>query len=106
LATATEQAPSTPSPEVVADAWLEQRGGAEKYFFENVRHGIRTAEDLAIWRRVEGIGAPWLNDPRYAEPIAILRREVGLAPNTYQATAWNFCGRIRAMFHRNSRADR
>ena len=107
LATATEQTPSTPSPEVVADAWLEQTGGAEKYFFENVRHGIRTAEDLAIWQRVEAIGAHWLNDSRYAEPIAILRREAGLASNQrVEPTASNFCGRIRAMFRRGSRADR
>ena len=81
LATATDQTLPTPSPEIVADAWLQQPANAERYFFENVGHGIRTAEDLAIWRRIEKSEPPWLNDSRYAEPIAILRREAGLASN-------------------------
>ncbi len=106
LATATEQSPPTPTPEVIADAWLQQTAGAEKYLFENVRHSIRTAEDLRIWQRIEAVGAPWVNDPRYAEPIAILRREAALASNNQRVepTASSFCRKIRALFRGGSRA--
>ncbi len=104
LATATEQASSAPTAEVVADAWLEQRGRAERYFFENVRHGIRTTEDLAIWHRIESVGAQWLNDPQYAEAVATLRGEV--ANKRAEPAASSLCDRIRALFRRGSRAAR
>lgn len=82
LATATEVASPLPTPEQVAKAWIAQRGGHERYFFENVRHGIRTPEDLAIWRCIvqqRPPRPPWPNRPnwrsRYAEPADILVRE-------------------------------
>ncbi len=51
LAVATQAANPAPKVEDIADAWINQDKGNERYFFENVRHGIRTAEDLNIWRR-------------------------------------------------------
>jgi len=107
LATATERASSASTAEVVADAWLDQRGRAERYFFENVRHGIRTPEDIAIWHRIESVGALWLSDPQYAEPIATLRTEVALASNKrVEPAASSLCAKIRALFRRGSRAGR
>jgi hypothetical protein len=75
LATAT-QAESTPStPEKVADAWIEQDEGQEAYFFENVRYGIRTPEDVAIWRRIEQRKPEWLSNSQYSDVVEILRAE-------------------------------
>jgi hypothetical protein len=37
---------------MIADAWVEQQDGHERYFFENVRNGIRTSDDSAIWKRI------------------------------------------------------
>jgi hypothetical protein len=73
LATATRPDPTIPPPEDVADAWCVH--GHEEYFFENVRHGIRTPDDAHIWRRIEQARPRWLENDRYAEPVAILRRE-------------------------------
>jgi hypothetical protein len=73
LATATRPEVTIPPPSDVAEAWCRQ--GHEEYFFENVRHGLRTPEDALIWARVEALRPPWLHDPRHAEPINILRRE-------------------------------
>lgn len=75
LATATKAEAMCPSAEDIADAWLDQNKGYERYFFENVRHGIRTPEDSLIWRRIEQRRPHWLGSDAYAEAIAILRGE-------------------------------
>lgn len=77
LATATRAEATCPSAEDIADAWLVQNNGNERYFFENVRHGIRTPEDLLIWRRIEVRRPHWLGSDAYTEAIAILRGEAG-----------------------------
>jgi hypothetical protein len=76
LATATRPEQQQPTPTDIADAWVTQSGGHERYFFENVRHGIRTPEDGAIWKRIEAQSPSWLSNPAYAQPIALLRSEV------------------------------
>jgi len=53
------------SPEAIADAWIEQNRGYEQYFFNNIREGIRTHEDLAIWHRIQAKQPPWLGKPEY-----------------------------------------
>lgn len=73
LATATRAETTPPSPEEVADAWIDQ--GHERYFFENVRHGIRTPDDARIWQRIEEHKPSWLSEDAYAEAIGILRAE-------------------------------
>lgn len=63
----------TPTPDQIADAWMEH-AGTEEYFFKNVLHGIRTPDDAAIWRRME-TRAEWLRQAAaaYPEAVAILR---------------------------------
>lgn len=75
LATATRPVAVPPTTREVADAWIGQRGGHENYFFNNVKHGIRTPDDLAIWRRIEEHAPPWLESPEHEEAITILRTE-------------------------------
>lgn len=75
LATATKAEAACPRADDVADAWLSQNDGWERYFFENVRHGIRTPEDHLMWRRIEERAPHWLGSDAYAEAIAILRGE-------------------------------
>ena len=61
LATATK--PSTkrpPSAIEIADAWIGV--GHEHYFFENVRNGIRTPDDEAIWTRMQEEQPDWLQE--------------------------------------------
>lgn len=55
LATATEAEVPSPDPERIAKAWTSQDKGCERYFFQNVKHGIRTPDDLAIWLRIREI---------------------------------------------------
>jgi len=107
LATATKPSPTIPDARVVAEAWLEQSGGAEKYFFENIRCGIRTPEDIDIWEHIASSSPTWLTDVCYAEAIATLQKEVALASNKrVEPPALNLCGQVRAFFRRGSRADR
>jgi hypothetical protein len=73
IATKAEEKPS--KPEVIAEAWLRQRKGHERYFFENVRHGIRTPDDSLIWKRFEEQKPTWLANNAYQEAIAVLRAE-------------------------------
>lgn len=73
LATATKADATRPTAEQVADAWLAQNQGHERYFFENVRLGIRTPEDPLIWRRIEERRPCWLRREEYAEAVAVLR---------------------------------
>jgi hypothetical protein len=75
FATATRAAAETPTLEAIAGAWLGQSDRQERYFFENVRHGIRTHEDLEIWRHIK-VGDPdWLDAPHYADAVALLSKE-------------------------------
>jgi hypothetical protein len=73
LAVANRSASSCPSPEEVADAWTQQHEGHERYFFENLKHGIRTSEDGLIWRRIEETTPAWLDKDEHREVVALLR---------------------------------
>lgn len=75
LATATKPVAVPPAAHTVADAWLGQDGGYERYFLENVHHGIRTAHDLEIWHRIEAAAPRWLETDSYSEAMKILRYE-------------------------------
>lgn len=75
LATATKAEMNPPSVTEIADAWIDQRHGHERYFLENVRHGIRTPEDGLIWRRIEEQAPSWLRSGKYAEAVGLLRQE-------------------------------
>lgn len=77
LATATMPLPTgePPSPREVARAWIEQNGGHERYFLENVRHDIRTAGDAEIWKAIEEAQPAWLQFEYYADVVDKLRRE-------------------------------
>lgn len=74
LATATK-ATGRATPEEVADAWLNQDGGHEGYFFKNVAAGIRTPEDLRIWHRLEERSQTWDSRDAHADAIETLRTE-------------------------------
>jgi hypothetical protein len=73
LATATKPAKALPSAEDVADAWIER--GSEGYFFNNVKHGIRTAGDGDIWKRIKERDPAWLRNKAHAEAIGLLNAE-------------------------------
>jgi len=75
LATATKAEANRPTATEIADAWVDQNNGHERYFFENVRHGIRTPDDVLIWKRIEERTPRWLRGEMYAEAIALLRTE-------------------------------
>lgn len=75
-ATMPDPAQERPSPQEIAEGWAKQDKGYERYFFENVRHGIRTHEDLEIWTAIEGQGPPWLTCEDYKSAIGILRSEL------------------------------
>ena len=80
LATATKPRPETSRPEAneIADAWIEQDDGNEQYFLENVANGIRTSNDLEIWRRIEERKPRWLTrQDVIQEAIDLLRKESG-----------------------------
>lgn len=75
LAAATKPEPGSPGPDEVADAWLRQSDGHERYFLENVRHHIRTSDDCKIWRRIEERKPDWLECEKYADAIGTLQAE-------------------------------
>ncbi|NPA72176.1 MAG: hypothetical protein GXO35_05030 [Gammaproteobacteria bacterium] len=75
ISTSTQPESTLPTAIEIADAWIEQNEGYERYFFENVQCGIRTPDDLKIWRRIEERSPDWLNNPAYAEVISLLREE-------------------------------
>jgi len=79
LATATKAEVQAPTADAIADAWVEQHAGHERYFFENVRHGIRTTIDGLIWKRIEERQPKWLNDNAYGESVCLLREEAAMA---------------------------
>lgn len=78
LGTATMPDPASerPSAHEIAESWVEQDKGYERYFFENVRHGIRTHEDLEIWTAINEQGPPWLTSEEYKPGIDILKSEL------------------------------
>lgn len=75
LATATRAETEHPSPEEIASAWIKQEMGYERYFFENIQHGIRTPDDLLVWKKIENACPSWLSKPEYAETAVALRGE-------------------------------
>ncbi len=75
LGTATMAEATRPTVADIADAWVGQHEGHERYFFENVRHGIRTPEDGPIWRRIEEQAPRWLHGGAYDGVVALLRSE-------------------------------
>lgn len=75
LGVATKGQASPPTPEAVADAWVDRHNGQERYFFENVHHGIRSSDDGLIWARIESKQPSWLACPAYTSAIAMLRAE-------------------------------
>lgn len=72
LFTATRAEAERPTAQTIADAWLAQSAGYEKYFFLNVQHGIRTPDDPAIWGRIKSKSGPWLGRESYSAAIKIL----------------------------------
>ena len=77
-ATMPDPADELPSAHEIAEGWAKQDKGYERYFFENVRHGIRTHEDLEIWTALRELGPPWLTCEEYKPGIEILRSELRL----------------------------
>jgi hypothetical protein len=75
LAAATKGDVPSPDPKSIAEGWTGQDDGNEQYFFQNVKHGIRTPDDLAIWRRIEEIQPGWLQREKYAGAVSILSAE-------------------------------
>lgn len=82
LGTATKPNPVDERPNAyeIAESWAKQDKGYERYFFENVRHGIRTQEDLEIWEAINEQGSPWLTAEAYKPEIEILKSELILRP--------------------------
>ena len=75
ISTSTRPETTLPTAIEIADAWIEQNERYVSYFFRNVQHGVRTPDDIKIWRRIEERSPDWLNNPAYAEVIALLRTE-------------------------------
>lgn len=75
IATVTKPANKPIGAYSIADAWLHQNQGFERYFFENVSHGIRTFDDGEIWQRIEERTPGWLKFDDYARAIEALRAE-------------------------------
>lgn len=73
LATATLPEAIPPSPEAVAKAMLDQTGGHENYFLNNVLHSIRTASDDEIFAIIERQSPDWISADEYQDAIALLR---------------------------------
>lgn len=69
LAAATQAEASRPSPSQIADAWIEQNNGKERYFFQNVQSGIRTADDQAIAQRLIARAPAWIGSETYASAL-------------------------------------
>jgi len=75
FATATRAVSEPPTLKSIAAAWLAQSDSHERYFFENVRHGIRTHEDVELWGHIEAGRPEWLDAPHYADAVSLLRKE-------------------------------
>lgn len=72
LATATKAQRTPPTAIEIADAFIAQHGSHERYFFENVRNGIRTADDHAIWERMREKSPTWINRQAYLAASEVL----------------------------------
>ncbi len=75
LATVTRAEINQPTVDEIVDAWVGQCDCYERYFFENVRNGIRTADDCLIWRRIEERSPGWLKGGVYDEAVEVLQAE-------------------------------
>lgn len=77
LGTATMPLPADerPSAKEIAENWSRQDNGNERYFFENVLHGIRTQDDREIWMALNEQGPPWLASEAHKSAMAILKSE-------------------------------
>jgi len=73
LATATFPVRPRVSAKTIADAWINE--GGEEYFFQNIAHGIRTRDDLAIWARMVEWHATCLTKREYAPAVEKLQAE-------------------------------
>lgn len=80
LATATMPEPidNRPSAQEIAKCWTGQNGGHERYFFENVRHGIRTRDDHQIWETISFEDPSWLGSGMHDAAIRLLKSEMQL----------------------------
>ena len=78
LATATIREPTDnrPSAKQIARCWIDQNGGHERYFLENVRHGIRTHDDHEIWKAIAVDDPSWLSSDEYEDVIRVLQSEL------------------------------
>jgi hypothetical protein len=78
---ATVTAPDQPEPtnDMVVGAWCAQNDMHERYFFENVRNGIRTADDLKLWSKLEKKKPKWIENKVYADVTKLMREEMQTA---------------------------
>ncbi len=77
LATVTKPTSKTiPNAIQIAKAWIEQSKGYEKYFFNNIKSNIQTAEDLDIWKAIKQHNPEWLKKSEYSSAIEILEKEL------------------------------
>jgi hypothetical protein len=76
LATANQpRPPEVPTPQAIADAWIE-KDSEERYFFRNVENDIRTSADKAIWERMKATpGYGKAMEARYPNAVKILQGE-------------------------------
>lgn len=65
LATATKKSNSRINPEIIADAWVGDKNGNQKYLFNNLDAGIQTIDDCSICRRILEQKPKWLDDEYY-----------------------------------------
>lgn len=77
LATATRAEPSWPTSEEIADAWVQQNQGHERYFFLNVQNGIRTADDQAIAQHMIRCAPAWMASDSRSSMLMELASEDG-----------------------------
>jgi len=78
LGTATMPKPkdNRPNAQQIAKCWIDQNGGHERYFFENVRHGIRTHDDHEIWKAIAAEDPSWLGSGEHDAAIRLLKSEL------------------------------
>jgi hypothetical protein len=75
LATATRAEPGRPAASQIADAWIDQDQGKERYFFQNVRHWIRTSDDADIGARIRERAPAWVDSDPYPAVLRQLESE-------------------------------
>ena len=75
LAAATRADADRPTVPQIADAWIGQDKSEERYFFLNVQHGIRTAEDSEIAARMAKQSPAWLGRGSYSSVLKQLSSE-------------------------------